>query len=130
AVASLKRPRVAMLVDGSVSPTSYGWLWFLFERRLGVRFTALRVSALAGAELHRYNVVILADGSPGAIARALGDGGISALKDWISAGGTLVCLDDAAEFPTLKNVGLSSARAVGVKPAIDKGDKKDEDDDK
>ena len=129
AVASLKRPRVAMLVDGSVSPTSYGWLWFLFERRLGVRFTALRVSALAGAELSRYNVVILPDGSPGAIARALGDGGISTLKDWISAGGTLVCLDDAAEFPTLKNVGLSTARAVGVKPPSDK-DKKDEDDDK
>ncbi len=127
AVASLQRPRVAVLVDGSVSPTSYGWLWFLFERRLGVRFTALRVSAFAGAELHRYNVVIIPDGSPGALARALGEGGISALKDWISRGGTLVCLDDAAEFPTLKNVGLSSARAVGVKPP---SDKKDEDDDK
>jgi len=127
AVASLKRPRVAVLVDGSVSPTSYGWLWFLFERRLGVRFTALRVSAFAGAELHRYNVVIIPDGNPGALARAFGEGGIGALKDWISRGGTLVCLDDAAEFPTLKNVGLSSARAVGVKPP---SDKKDEDDDK
>jgi hypothetical protein len=127
AVASLKRPQVAVLVDGSVSPTSYGWLWFLFERRLGVRFTALRVSALAGAELHRYNVIVIPDGSPGALARALGEGGIATLKDWVSRGGTLVCLDDAAEFPTLKNVGLSSARAVGVKPP---SDKKDEDDDK
>jgi hypothetical protein len=127
AVASLKRPRVAVLVDGSVSPTSYGWLWFLFERRLGVRFTALRVSALAGAELHRYNVVVIPDGSPGALARALGEGGIGTLKDWVSRGGTLVCLDDAAEFPTLKNVGLSSARVVGVK-AADKD--KPEDDDK
>jgi hypothetical protein len=127
AIASLKRPRVAMLVDGSVSNTSFGWLWFLFERRLGVRFTALRVSALAGAEIDRYNVVIIPDGSPGALARALGEGGISTLKDWVSRGGTLICLDDAAEFPTLKNVGLSSARAVGVKPP---SDKKDEDDDK
>jgi len=122
AVASLKRPRIAVLVDGSVSPTSYGWLWFLFERRLGVRFTALRVSALAGAEMQRYNVVIIPDGSPGAIARALGEGGISTLKDWIERGGTLLCLDDAAEFPTQKNVGLSTARAVGVKPPDDKKD--------
>lgn len=126
-VASLKRPRVAVLVDGSVSPSSYGWLWFLFERRLGVRFTALRVSALAGAELHRYNVVVIPDGNPGAIARALGEGGISTVKDWVSRGGTLVCLDDASEFPTLKNVGLSSARVVGVKPP---SDKKEEEDDK
>jgi len=127
AVASLKRPRVAVLVDGSVSPSSYGWLWFLFERRLGMRFTALRVSALAGAELHRYNVVVIPDGSPGALARALGEGGIATLKGWVERGGTLICLDDAAEFPTLKNVGLSTARPVGVKPA---DDKKEEADDK
>jgi zinc carboxypeptidase len=127
AVASLKRPRVAMLVDGSVSPSSYGWLWFLFERRLGMRFTALRVSALAGAELHRYNVVVMPDGNPGALARALGEGGIATLKGWVERGGTLICLDDAAEFPTLKNVGLSTARPVGVKPA---DDKKEEADDK
>jgi hypothetical protein len=127
AVASLKRPRIAVLVDGSVSPSSYGWLWFLFERRLGVRFTALRCQALAGAEMQRYNVVIIPDGSPGAIARALGEGGIATLKDWVEKGGTLLCLDDAAEFPTLKNVGLSTARAVGVKPP---SDKKDEPDDK
>lgn len=126
-VTSLKRPLVAVLVDGPVSPGSYGWLWFLFERRLGVRFTALRVSALAGAELHRYNVVVIPDGNPGALARTLGEGGIEVLKDWVSRGGTLVCLDDAAEFPTLKNVGLSSARVVGVK-ASDKD--KPEDDDK
>jgi zinc carboxypeptidase len=126
AVASLKRPRVAVLVDGSVSPTSYGWLWFLFERRLGVRFTALRVSAWAGAELERYNVVVIPDGSPSGLARALGEGGISALKDWVSRGGTLVCLDDAAELPTLPSVGLSSARAVGVKAGEEKKDEADD----
>src|SRR4029077_12771279 len=115
------------LVAGAFSPSSYGWLWFLFERRLGVRFTALRVSALAGAELHRYNVVVIPDGSPGAIARALGEGGISTLKEWISGGGTLVCLDDAAEFPTLKNVGLTTARVVGVKTKDDDKDDKDDD---
>src|SRR6185503_1814772 len=129
AIASLKRPRVAMLVDGTVSPSSYGWLWFLFERRLGVRLTPLRVQALGSAELERYNVIILPDGNPGGIARAMGEGNISTLKDWVSRGGTLICLDDAAEFPTLKNVGLSSARAVGVKPASDKKDD-DADDDK
>ena len=126
AVASLKRPRIAVLVDGSVSPSSYGWLWFLLERRLGVRFTALRVSALAGSEMQRYNVVVIPDGSPGAIARALGEGGIATLKDWVGKGGTLLCLDDAAEFPTLKNVGLSTARAVGVKPPAEKKDDADD----
>jgi hypothetical protein len=123
-VMSLKRPRVAILVDGAGSQDSYGWAWFLFERRLGVRFTAVPVRRLAGV-LDKYNVVIAPDGSGGSLARDIGD--IDALKGWIGRGGTLVCLEDASEFPTLKNVGLSTARVVGVK-AKKEGDKdKDED---
>ncbi len=126
-IVSLKRPRIAVLVDSPVSPTSYGWLWFLLERRLGVRFTAVRVGALGRVELDRYNVVIIPDGSGGALAGALGEGGVSKLKNWIGRGGTLLCLDDAAEFPTLKSVGLSSAWPVGVrkKEAKDDEDEKD-----
>jgi hypothetical protein len=127
AIVSLKRPRLAVLADGPVSPTSYGWLWFTLERRLGLRFTALRVEALGGADLSRYNEIVIPDGNAGALAGALGDGGIAKLKDWISRGGVLVCLDDAAELPTLKAVGLSSARVVGVKPETkDAKDAKDE----
>jgi len=125
AIVSLKRPRVALLADGPVSPTSYGWLWFLLERRLGLRFTALRVDAIAGADLSRYNEIVIPDGSAGALAGAMGEGGIGKLKDWVSRGGVLVCLDDAAELPTLKSVGLSSARVIGVKP--ESKDAKDED---
>ena len=122
AVRSLKRPRVAVLVDRPVSPTAYGPLWFLFERRLGLRFTALRASMLARAELDRYNVVIVPDGDPNALAGALGEGDIAALKSWVQRGGVLLCMEDAAEFPTLEKVGLSTARAVGVKPAAPRTD--------
>jgi hypothetical protein len=126
-VRSLKRPRVAILVGDPVSPTAYGWLWFLFERRLGVRFTALRDDQIAGAELERYNVIIVPDGNAGALASALGDGGIARLKPWVEHGGVLVCLDDAAEFPTLKSVKLSSARAVGVRTKEKKDDEDEAD---
>lgn len=121
-VASLKRPRIAIVVDGPGGQDAYGWAWFLFERRLGVRFTAVPAERLAGV-LDRYNVVVVPDGNGGALARALGD--VDALKGWISRGGTLVCIDDAAEFPTLKGVGLSSAKVVGVKTKKD-DDKEDD----
>jgi hypothetical protein len=125
AIVSLKRPRVALLADGPISPTSYGWLWFLFERRLGLRFTALRVGLISGADLSRYNVIVIPDGNAAALAAAFGDAGITKLKDWVTRGGVLVCLDDAAELPTLKSVGLSSARVLGVK--VETKDAKDED---
>ena len=113
-VVSLKRPRIAVLVDGPVSPSSYGWLWFLLERRLGLRFTALRAQSLGGADLERYNVIVIPDGGGAALASTLGEGGIGKLKGWVARGGTLVCMDDAAELPTLKSVGLSTAWPVGV----------------
>ena len=103
-----------MLAGDPVSPTSFGWLWFLFERRLGYRFTAIRAEALGSADLDRYNVLIVPDGSPEALAATLGGVAIDRLKDWIGRGGTLICLEDAAELPTLAEVGLSTARAVGA----------------
>ncbi|MEQ1833387.1 MAG: M14 family zinc carboxypeptidase [Candidatus Eisenbacteria bacterium] len=118
-IVSLKNPSIAVVVDGPVSPEAYGWLWFTLERRLGVRFTAVRADRIGSIELDRYNIVVLPDGGPG-LAGALG-GGMSTLKDWVSRGGTLVCLDDAAELPTLASVGLSSAKVVGV-PAKKKDD--------
>jgi len=83
---------------------------------------------VSDADLGRYNIVVIPSGNAGALAGAIGDG-IPRLKDWVSRGGTLICLDDAAEFPTLKSVDLSSARAVGVKPPSDKKDDADEEKD-
>jgi hypothetical protein len=123
-VISLKRPRIAIAVDGSGSQDAYGWAWFLFERRLGVRFTAVPAGRLAGV-LDKYNVVILPDGNANGLVGDLGD--VGAFKDWVRRGGTLVCLDDASEFPTLKSVGLSSAKVVGVKVKKDEKDEKDDD---
>jgi len=119
-VVSLKKPNIAVVVDGPVSAESYGWMWFLFERRLGVRFTAVRADRIGSMELDRYNVLVIPDGGPG-IATALG-GGVAAVKDWVSRGGTLVCLDDAAELPTLASVGLSSSKVVGVPAKAKKED--------
>jgi hypothetical protein len=116
-IVSLKKPSIAVVVDGPVSPEAYGWLWFLLERRLGVRFTAVRANRLGSIELDRYNIIVLPDGGPG----LAGSAGTSTIKDWVSRGGTLVCIDDAAELPTLANVGLSSSRVVGV-PAKPKKD--------
>lgn len=116
-IESLKKPRIGIVVDEPVSPNAYGWLWFLFERRLGVRFTAVRAGSIGSVDLERYNVLIIPDGNGGALAGTIGDGGIGALKGWIGRGGALICLDDASEFPTLASVGLSSARVVGVKAA-------------
>jgi hypothetical protein len=121
-IESLKAPRIAVLVDRPVSADGYGALWFLLERRLGVRFTAVRADRIGATLLDHYNLLVIPDGGPG-LAGALG-GRVDAIKDWVARGGSLVCLDDASEFPTLASAGLSTCTVVGEPKK-----KKDKDDD-
>ena len=111
-VISLKRPRVIMAADEGVSQTSYGSLWYMFDR-LGVDFTPMTISNIKRAELDKFNVIVLPDGSPDAYFSSFGKGGIETLRGWVSRGGTLVCIKGAAVFAALKDVNLTSSRLVG-----------------
>ncbi len=111
-VVSLKQPRIIVVADEGVSQTSYGALWWVFDR-YGVDFTPMTIANLKRAELDRYNVIILPDGSPGAYFSAFGPGGVETLRAWCERGGTLICLKGAAVFAALKNVNLTSSRLVG-----------------
>ncbi|HVF49784.1 MAG TPA: M14 family zinc carboxypeptidase [Pyrinomonadaceae bacterium] len=111
-VVSLKRPRIIVVADEPVSPTSYGAMWWLFDR-YGVDFTPMTISALRRAPLDRYNVIIMPDGSPAQYLSMLGKGGVDALRGWVERGGTLVAIKGAAVFAALKDVNLTSARLVG-----------------
>lgn len=111
-VVSLKQPRIIVVADEGVSQTSYGSLWWVFDR-YGVDFTPMTIANLKRAELDRYNIIILPDGSPGAYFAAFGKGGVETLRAWCERGGTLVCLKGGAVFAALKDVNLTSSRLVG-----------------
>ncbi|HYE65450.1 MAG TPA: M14 family zinc carboxypeptidase [Pyrinomonadaceae bacterium] len=111
-VISLRRPNIIVLADEPVSQTSYGAIWYLFDRA-GVDFTPMTIANIKRAELDRYNVIILPDGSPSQYFAAFGKGGVDALRGWVERGGTLVCLKGAAVFATLKDVNFTSSRLVG-----------------
>ncbi|HEY0385777.1 MAG TPA: M14 family zinc carboxypeptidase [Pyrinomonadaceae bacterium] len=111
-VVSLKQPRIIVVADEAVSQNSYGSLWWVFDR-YGVDFTPMTIANLKRAELDRYNVIILPDGSPGQYLSAFGKGGIEILRAWCERGGTLVCIKGAAVFAALKDVNLTSSRLVG-----------------
>lgn len=111
-VVSLKRPRIIVVADEGVNQTSYGALWWVFDRH-GVDFTPMTIANLKRAELDRYNVIIMPDGSPGAYFAAFGKGGVETLRGWCERGGTLVLIKGAAVFGALKDVNLTSSRLVG-----------------
>jgi len=120
-VISLKVPRIILAADDPVDQTSYGAIWWLFDR-YGVDFTPMTITSIKRAELDRYNVIILPDGSAERYFAAFGKSGIETLRGWCERGGTLVLIKGAAVFGALKDVNLTSSRLVGS----DEDDQKDQ----
>jgi hypothetical protein len=107
----LEPPRIALLCGSAVSGSSYGALWHLLDHDLQVRVTSLPVEALRGADLSKYNVLVLPRGGWGAgYMRALGPDGVDAIRAWVEAGGTLVGIGEGAAFAADSARALSKVR--------------------
>lgn len=122
---TLKPPRIVVVADDGVDLSSYGALWWTFDR-MGVDFTPMTIANLRRAELDRYSVIILPDGSPDRYFAAFGKGGIETLRGWAQRGGTLVCVKGGAVFAALKDVNLTSSRLVGSDEDDQKGQGREE----
>jgi hypothetical protein len=80
----LKTPNIALLVDGGVDSGEAGEIWHLLDQRMQMPVTLLPIGSVSSANLDRYSVILMADGSYG----QLGQSGATALKTWVSKGNT------------------------------------------
>ncbi|MCC6163970.1 MAG: peptidase M14 [Acidobacteria bacterium] len=102
-VVPLKTPRVLMAWDSPVSSQSAGWARYVLERRFGQRVTVVRMSAMGMADLTRFDVLVLPSGN---YTQALTGPNLQRVKDWVSAGGTLVTIAEATRWATRDGVSL------------------------
>ena len=116
-VVGLRAPKVAVVSDEGISQTSYGALWFDFERRYGITFTPVSLGYLSGGDIAQFNVIIVPDGSAGAIGGKLGKGGAERLKTWVEGGGTLITMAGASAWAASEGANLTTARALGADDA-------------
>lgn len=93
-VRSVRAPRVALAWDRPTSPYSAGAARFVLEERYGIPVSVVRTARLGRAELERFDVLVLPDGS--SYAQALGSGAADAIGAWVRRGGTLVTLGGGA----------------------------------
>jgi len=111
-VDSLRAPKIAIIADEGVDQTSYGSIWWTLDR-YGIPFTAMTIRTARSGALKDFNVLILPDGSPGTYMSSFGASGVSALKEFASAGGTIITARGASVFAALKDVGLTTSKLVG-----------------
>ncbi len=91
--AAVELPDILLLSGEGTSANSFGAHWFFLEQRLKVPFSVVNVADLANEDLRDRDVIIAPSGG---VANALGERGISALTEWVRAGGTLVAVGSAA----------------------------------
>ncbi|MFH1755023.1 MAG: hypothetical protein ABIA59_04910, partial [Candidatus Latescibacterota bacterium] len=107
-----KAPRIAVVGGGELSTTSFGALWHLLDVRLSMRSSLLDISSISGADLTKYNTIILPTswGESDTYQHALGKNGIVKLKEWVEDGGTLIGIEAAAAFLADTSVAISKVR--------------------
>jgi hypothetical protein len=104
----LKPPRIAIFGREPIEPYSYGAAWHLVDHVLGLRASYLDTHNLSRTDLRRYNVLVLPDG---ANADSLKNG-MEPLKDWVTAGGTLVAIGSSAGVFARETNGLGDTRLL------------------
>ncbi len=99
----LTRPRIAVVSNSPVSTASYGHLWHHLDVVLGVPFTILDAQEFSGADLRRYNVLLLPPGDLDGILERHEE----ELEGWVRGGGTLIAAGSSASALTRGRLGLS-----------------------
>lgn len=100
-ISVLKKPEIALLVDGGVDSYEAGEIWHLLDQRFEMPLTLLPVGAVNGGILDRYNVLLMPDGN----YTSLGQNGAAAIKSWVSGGGTVVAKGGAIQFLSKNEIG-------------------------
>jgi hypothetical protein len=87
--------RVGLLSGEGVDATSFGFLWYLLDRQIGVSHDRLDLAQLRQIPLNEFDVLVFPDGN---YDDRIGDKLKASLDAWIKGGGVLVAIGDAVTW--------------------------------
>lgn len=91
---AVRKPEIAIVVEGGISATDAGELWHLLDTRYQIPVTLIPVSIFNTASLQRYNTILIPEGNHAAIS----DTGKEKLKSWVQGGGVLIGFERALSW--------------------------------
>lgn len=117
---SVRAVRIGLLSGEGVDATSFGFLWHLLDRQIGVDYDRVDLSQLRQIALSDFDVLVLPSG---AYDERLGDKAKESLDAWVKAGGVLVGVGDAVSW--MQDKELTSIKRWTPPKADEKDDKDD-----
>lgn len=115
----LRKPEIAILIDGGISPTDAGELWHLLDTRFEIPVTLIPISVFNSASIQKYNTILVPEGTHSAIT----DPAKEKLKNWVQAGGVLIGFERALNFFTTSGLGKFEVKKDEDLPAGQAGKK-------
>lgn len=116
---TLRKPEIAMLVDGGVSPTDAGEIWHLLDTRFQIPVTMIPINVFNTAAIQKYNTIIMPEGTYTTIS----DAAKEKLKNWVQAGGVVIGFERALNFFTSAGLGKFDVKKEDDLPAGQAGKK-------
>ncbi len=108
----LVAPRIALIAGTGTNTNSFGAAWHLIDSRYRLRASVVDVARVADTDLSKYNVIVLPDfgGGVESYKGILRRAGLSNLKTWLDAGGTLIADGAGAALLADTSVAVASVR--------------------
>ncbi|HEY2012398.1 MAG TPA: peptidase M14, partial [Bryobacteraceae bacterium] len=101
----MKHPAILLAWDRPTNASSAGTVRYILERQFGYPVTVVRTQQMAGADLSKFQVIILPEGGGGeGYAGILGNNGTRRLREWVQSGGTLIGIGSALNFMASNNM--------------------------
>ncbi|GGD47898.1 peptidase M14 [Pseudoxanthomonas indica] len=123
-VKAIRKPQVALVLGQGASAPEIGSAWYAFDTALGLPSSKLEPAQLGSAPLERYTSIVLAGGNYADVPEAA----VTALKRWISQGGSLVTYGSGARWAIEKGLAKAKLREGGgevAKERLDFGSQRD-----
>jgi len=103
---TLRQPKVMLVVGEGVGANTAGEVWHLLDTRFDMVISKVEADDIARSNLSRYNVIVLGDGS----FQTINAGGVAKLKEWVSAGGTIIGIQRAVAWLKGQGIGFATMK--------------------
>lgn len=94
-IAAVRPARVGLVSGDGVDSTSFGFLWHLLDRQVGMDHDRLDLGQLRQLDLSDFDVLVFPNGN---YEDRLGARGRETVDAWVKAGGVLVAIGDAVTW--------------------------------
>ena len=91
----IKKPKIAVLTEGKISPYAYGELWHYFEQDLNYSFHQIRVNQLSENVIKKIDVLIMPSGLYPSLSS---EPKKEMIMRWLNQGGRIVAIERALSF--------------------------------